>query len=153
MKYALALIIKFVIHLAVLMMILGGFYGITFANILSISLLLTGISFIIGDLIILPSFDNTIAAVADFFLAFIGVWVLGYLLIIESINLGIASFVSAVFITIVEVFFTNIWYNISLQKNLWFFPHLPNSKRKYLKSLTRVITNRKRQKNYDFKLS
>lgn len=104
MKYALALIIKFVIHLAVLMMILGGFYGITFANILSISLLLTGISFIIGDLIILPNFDNTIAAVADFFLAFIGVWVLGYLLIIESINLGISSFVSAVFITIVEVF-------------------------------------------------
>lgn len=125
MKYALALIIKFVIHLAVLMMILGGFYGITFANILSISLLLTGISFIIGDLIILPNFDNTIAAVADFFLAFIGVWVLGYLLIIESINLGIASFVSAVFITIVEVFFHQYMVQHIFAKEFMVLPPSP----------------------------
>lgn len=105
MRYALALAIKLVINLAVLTMILGGFYGISFANILSMSLLITGISFIIGDLIILPSFEHTIAAIADFFLALIGVWFLGYLLITEPINLGIASFVSAVFITIAEVFF------------------------------------------------
>lgn len=105
MRYLTALFIKFAMCTAVLSMVLGGFYGVSFANILTISILLTGTSFIIGDLYVLPSFENTSAAITDFVLTFIGVWLLGSLMITETINLGVASFISAVFITIGEIFF------------------------------------------------
>src|SRR5690625_776731 len=98
MRYAIALLIKFIMSTALLSIILGGFYGISFANILTVSILLTGISFIIGDLYVLPRFENISAAVVDFGLSFIGVWLLGYLLFIQPINLGVEAFISSLFI-------------------------------------------------------
>ncbi|UOQ94668.1 YndM family protein [Halobacillus shinanisalinarum] len=105
MKYIQALLIKFVMMTAVLWFFLGVFFGISFFDILITSIALTVVSYIIGDLLILPNIGNTAATVADMFLAFVGVWVLGSLLFETSVSLGTISFFLAIAITIGEFFF------------------------------------------------
>jgi len=63
--------------MAVLWVILGGFYGIGFGQILLLNILITGVSFILGDLYVLPKFENWGATIADFFLVLAIVWIYG----------------------------------------------------------------------------
>lgn len=105
MKYVKAFLLKFVMVTLVLWIILGGFYDVSFGDILTTSFLLSGGAFLIGDLFILPKFGNFIATVADFGLAMLGVWLLGALLFEEGISLGTAAFLSAIAIAIGEYFY------------------------------------------------
>lgn len=105
MKYIKALLIKFIMMTAILWIVLGTFFGISFLDILTTSVVLTGISFIIGDLLILPKFGNMWATVADFGLAFFGVWALGSFLFEQPVSLETISFFLAVAITVGEFFF------------------------------------------------
>lgn len=103
MKYITSLLIKFVIMTAVLWLILGGVFGVSFGDMLITSILLTGVSFIIGDLYVLPRIGNVGAAMVDFVLALAGVWVLGSFLFEEPISLGTASLVAAFGVSIGEL--------------------------------------------------
>ncbi|WP_221567922.1 YndM family protein [Alkalihalobacillus sp. TS-13] len=105
MKHVKALLIKFVMVTAVLWVVLGLFYGVSFNDILGISTFLTLAAYIIGDLWILPRFGNAVATIADFGLAYLGVWLLGGGYIEENIPLGLASLYAAIGITIGEYFF------------------------------------------------
>ncbi|MCU9613573.1 YndM family protein [Caldibacillus lycopersici] len=105
MKHLRALLYKFVMILAVLSIILGFVYGVSFGEILTISLILTIAAYVIGDLFVLPKAGNLTATIADFGLAFFGIWLLGSMFIDETIRLGVASFLSAVLITVGEIFF------------------------------------------------
>jgi hypothetical protein len=105
MKHVKALIIKFLMITIMLFLVLGLFYGVDFGDIITISIVLTVGAYIIGDLFILPRFRNVIATLADFGLAFIGVWVLGDILIEENIPLTTAALLSAVLIGVGEWFF------------------------------------------------
>lgn len=105
MNHVKALLIKFIMCTAVLWIVLGVLYNVTFGDILTIGLLLTGVSYIVGDLLILPKLGNQSATIADFVLAFFGTWVLGAMLIEHPIPLVTASFISALLITIGEYFF------------------------------------------------
>lgn len=105
MEHAKALLIKFVMCTAAVWVILGLFYGVDFGEILTISILLTIASYIIGDLFILPRYGNMTAAVADFGLAYIGIWMIGIVVINENISLGWASFWTAAVIASAEVLF------------------------------------------------
>lgn len=99
-----ALIIKFVMCAAVLWIILG-LYGFSFGNIVTTAVLLTGVSFIVGDLFILPRFGNTAATIADFILTFGMVWLLGAYLFGYTGPLGYVSFITAAVIAIGEALF------------------------------------------------
>ncbi len=66
--------------------------------------MLTGVAFVIGDLLILPYFGNWVATIADFGLAFFGIWVFGSMLSLP-ISLGAFSVISAFLIAIGESFF------------------------------------------------
>ncbi|WP_404451774.1 YndM family protein [Virgibacillus necropolis] len=103
MKYITALLIKFVLITAVLWFILGVQFEVSFANILITSLVLTGASFIIGDLYVLPKIGNIGASMVDLVLALAGVWAIGSILYAEPIPLGTASLLSAVGIAIGEL--------------------------------------------------
>ncbi|ASN06454.1 YndM family protein [Virgibacillus necropolis] len=103
MKYITALVIKFILTTGVLLMILGAVFEVSFADILITSLVLTGASFIIGDLYVLPKIGNVGAAMVDFALALAGVWVLGSFLFEGPIPLGSASLLSAIGIAIGEL--------------------------------------------------
>ena len=99
-----ALIIKFIMITAVLWIVLG-LYGFTFGDILVSSVLITGVSYIIGDRIILPRFGNVVATIADFGLVFVMLWSFGSYLFEPQEGLGTASFISALIIGIGEALF------------------------------------------------
>ncbi|QUW21070.1 YndM family protein [Sporosarcina sp. Marseille-Q4063] len=99
-----ALIIKFIMITAVLWIVFGLF-GFTFGDILVSSVLLTGVSYIVGDRIILPRFGNVGATIADVGLAFVMLWFLGSFLFEPLAGLGTASFISAAIIGVGEFMF------------------------------------------------
>lgn len=76
MKHLKAIAIKFVSSLVLLSIILGLFFDMAFSNILLISLVLGVAAYIIGDLLILPRTNNTVATLADFGLAFLVIWLM-----------------------------------------------------------------------------
>ena len=104
MNHVVALIIKFVMITAVLWLILGGFFNVGFGNIFLISIIMTGVAYLIGDLWILPQFGNVVATIADFGLVFAGVWALAAIFE-PTTNFGWAAFFSAIIIAIGEIFF------------------------------------------------
>ncbi|KKZ95370.1 hypothetical protein B4147_3242 [Bacillus wiedmannii] len=107
MKHIVALLIKYTAITAVLLIILGIFQDISILRVLLISLFLTGAAYLIGDLFILPKYGNMIATIADFGLSLFGIWFLTYLLTNSDFtrNIGFSSFVAALIIGGIEVFF------------------------------------------------
>ncbi|MFY0217361.1 YndM family protein [Bacillus cereus] len=107
MKHFVALLIKYTAVTAVLLVILGIFQGISIPRVLLISLFLTGAAYLIGDLFILPKYGNMIATIADFGLSFFGIWLLTSLFtnLDSTRNIGFSSFLAALIIGGIEVFF------------------------------------------------
>ena len=77
MKHMKNLAIKFISILAVLFIILGIFYDMSFGNVLWISVVLTLVSYLIGDLLIFRKTNNTMATISDFAIAFLVIWLMG----------------------------------------------------------------------------
>ncbi|SDK06707.1 YndM family protein [Sediminibacillus albus] len=105
MEHLRAFIIKFAVTGIVLYSILGIFYTATIGDIFLITLLVTGIAYLIGDLFILPRFGNLTASIADFGLAFASVWLLSAFFIGTDFPIVSASLFSALFISAAEVIF------------------------------------------------
>ncbi len=100
-----ALIIKFIMVTAILWVILGLFYGVDFGEIITISVILTPIAYVVGDLLILRYFNNMIATIADFGLSFLTIWFIGLAVINEPISIVGASLISALAIGVGEWFY------------------------------------------------
>ncbi|MBC2722776.1 DUF2512 family protein [Desulfosporosinus sp.] len=77
MRHLSALLAKLVMVTLVLYVILGLFSGLSFTSVLFLSSILVIGSYLIGDLLILPSTGNLVATLADFVLVFALVWGLG----------------------------------------------------------------------------
>ncbi|CUB13111.1 hypothetical protein BN2127_JRS1_04787 [Bacillus cereus] len=107
MKHIVALLIKYTAITAVLLIILGIFQDISIPRVLLISLFLTGAAYLIGDLFVLPKYGNMIATMADFGLSFFGIWFLASLFtdLDATRNIGLSSFIAALIIGGIEVFF------------------------------------------------
>ena len=104
MKHMKNLAIKFISILAVLFIILGIFYDMSFGNVLWISVVLTLASYLIGDLLILRKTNNTMATISDFAIAFLVIWLMG-----ENLTYGdsliMPALIAAAGIALVETFF------------------------------------------------
>ncbi|WP_338452265.1 YndM family protein [Niallia oryzisoli] len=104
MKHVKALAIKFISTFVLLYVILGLFYGMETGNIFLLSLVLAIVSYIIGDILILPRTNNTTATLADFGLALLVIWFMS-----ESFtrgdNLFRVSLLAALGVTIFEYFY------------------------------------------------
>ena len=104
MKHMKNLAIKFISILAVLFIILGIFYDMSFGNVLSISVVLTLASYLIGDLLILLRTNNTMATISDFAIAFLVIWLMG-----ENLTYGdsliMPALIAAAGIALFETFF------------------------------------------------
>lgn len=105
MKHVKALGIKFIFTAIVVYSIFGIFYNASLGRLFWISLLVTGVAYIIGDLYILPRSGNILASIADMGLAFLSLWVLGNILIEMTIPTVIASLFASVLIAICESLF------------------------------------------------
>ena len=105
MRHVRAILYKFILTTAILLFTLGFLYGVSLADILTISALLTLGAYMISDLLLLPNYGHIVATLADCGLVLFGVLLLGSVYIEESIRLGVASFLSALLLAVGEIFF------------------------------------------------
>ncbi|UJL46275.1 DUF2512 family protein [Virgibacillus sp. NKC19-16] len=95
--------VKFIGTLLLLYLILGFGFGMSFGNVFLITLVLGMIGYL-GDVVILPNVNNTIATIADFATAFLIIYFMSF-----GVTTGegwfMASFVAAVGVTIFEYFY------------------------------------------------
>lgn len=104
MRYTKAFFIKLAMTIAILWIVLGLFYGISFGNILLIGTILTIVAFV-GDVFLLPKVGNFIAAASDMLLAFFVIWGLGTWAYGENTSMFAAAFLSSLFIGVGEMFY------------------------------------------------
>ncbi|MFV5916613.1 YndM family protein [Bacillus cereus] len=132
MKHIVALLIKYTAVTAVLLVILGIFQSISIPRVLLISLFMTGAAYLIGDLFILPKYGNMIATMADFGLSFFGTWLLTSLFtnLDATRNIGFSSFLAALIIGGIEVFFHIYMQKLVLRNDneLREHNHIPHDK-------------------------
>jgi hypothetical protein len=110
MKHIKAFIIKFIACLALLYIILGVGYDMAFRNVFLISLVLGVIAYIVGDLLILPKTNNTIATIADAGLAYLIIWYMGSKLTYGG-SMVTPALISAIGIALFEIFFHKYVYH------------------------------------------
>lgn len=105
MRHVKALGIKFIFTAIVVYSLFGIFYNASMIRLFWISLLVTGVAYIIGDLFILRKFGHIAAVIADFGLAFLSIWVLANLVIEVTNQTVIAAVFAAVFVAVCESIF------------------------------------------------
>ncbi|MBT2625958.1 DUF2512 family protein [Bacillus sp. HU-1818] len=107
MVHVKALAIKGIMTIIVLYLILGLGFNFTFGDTLLMTIVLGVISYLLGDLYVLPKWNNMIATVADFGLAFLVVWLMGMPLSmgLSPGMLALAALFAAIVMAIGEYFF------------------------------------------------
>lgn len=113
MRHLLALALKFVMVAAVLLIVLTLLFDVPFVDTLLISLALTALSYAMGDIMIFlnagkpenQSTRNTIATISDFVMAFLAIWLIGWLLTGQNIEMVTPALVSAIVLSAGEWFF------------------------------------------------
>ncbi|WP_226668083.1 YndM family protein [Metabacillus litoralis] len=104
MKHSTLLLIKFITCVIAFGLGLDLFFEATIVDILSFSLFVTVTSYIVGELIILPQLGKRAAAVVDFLLTYLSVWVFGSILFESYLQIAWGSIISALLITAAEIF-------------------------------------------------
>lgn len=113
MKYINAFIIKFVMTLFVLYIFLGLFNNVSFIHILLLGLIISILGFLLGDLVILPAFENWGATISDFFLVVILVRLYGAMFFTQHLPSLAVVGMMALILSLGEFFFhIYIDYNI-----------------------------------------
>ncbi|SFJ80165.1 Protein of unknown function [Halobacillus dabanensis] len=102
MEHVKALAIKSVLTLIVLYLVLGIGYGASFGGVLLLTLVLGAISYLSGDLFILPKTNNLPATIADLGLTFLVVWAAASWFMSIDGSALLAALISAVIIAIAE---------------------------------------------------
>jgi len=105
MNHLKALTIKFVLVTSILLLMLLIFDNASILSVLLISLLVTGVSYLIGDLLILPRTSIMTATGADFILNFAAIALLSFLFIEQPYPLAIVAGFASFFIACGEGFF------------------------------------------------
>lgn len=77
MNYIKALVIKFLMTFGVLFIFLSLMFNMALIHVIAVSAIITVLGFVLGDLFILPSFENWGATLTDFFLVVIAIQVYG----------------------------------------------------------------------------
>lgn len=98
------LVVKFISCVIAFTIGLDLFFDATFVDILSFSLLVTVVSYLLGDRILLPRLGNRNSLIVDFFLTYAIVWIFGSVVLDNYVQIGYGSIISAVIITGAEVF-------------------------------------------------
>lgn len=96
MKHLGALLVKFIIVAVVLEIVLLSVTALSFTNILVVSLTITLLAYLVGDLAILPKSNNTAATIADMGLSLIVILLFNYVYPGAGISFFDALFASVV---------------------------------------------------------
>lgn len=102
MRHLTALVMKFTMTAVVMQIVLGMFTNLRIAQILLAAAAITAITYLIGDLLILSVFNNSIAAVADAGMCWLIIYLCGYVWPDRTVPL-LSALSAAVIIGIGEV--------------------------------------------------
>ncbi len=105
MKHVRAIFLKLVATLSLLYVILGIGFGLPFPIVLTLTLFLGIISYLLGDLLLLPRASNLLATISDFALSFIIVWFYLSNLANTSLNLFFVSVLTSIALSAFEFLF------------------------------------------------
>lgn len=103
MNHVIAIVIKFVTGIIAYTLALDLFFDATWVDIVTFSLLMTIVTYLLGDIILLPRIGNGNSLIADFLLSYMLVWIFGSVLLDNYIQIGWGSIISATIIVIGEV--------------------------------------------------
>lgn len=103
MKQTTLLLIKFITCFIAFGIGLDLFFNANIVDILSFSLFVTSVSYVLGELTILPLLGRRAAAVADFLLSYLSVWIFGSILFEYYLQIAWGSIISAIIITGAEM--------------------------------------------------
>ncbi|HWT27135.1 MAG TPA: DUF2512 family protein [Mobilitalea sp.] len=104
MKHVTNLLIKFVMVAVILEVVLLILTRLTFGRILWLSLIITVVAFLIGDLLILPASNNIVASIADVGLALVVIFIYNYYWTTTRISF-VNSLVASVILGVGEWFY------------------------------------------------
>jgi hypothetical protein len=104
MRVGLVFLTKWVTAVIAFTIGLDVFFNATVIDILSFSVTVTILSYIIGDRIIYPAYGNTLALWMDFIISYTSVWVFGNVYLNSAMQIAWGSVISAVIITLGEWF-------------------------------------------------
>ncbi|CAG9608764.1 YndM family protein [Pseudoneobacillus rhizosphaerae] len=127
MRHISILLLKFITCLIAFAVGLDLFFDATIVDIISFSLLVTIVSYAIGDRIILPRLGNSNALAIDFFLNYTMVWIFGSVLLESYVQIGWGSLLSAFLITGAEVIVHRILLkntDVTVQQKAGFNPKM-----------------------------
>jgi hypothetical protein len=99
MKHTIILLLKFVSCYLAFSIGLDLFFNADSIEIATFSLLLTIVSYLVGDRILLSRIGNGNTLVADFFLAYVSVWIFGPTVLNSYLQIAWGSIISAFIIT------------------------------------------------------
>lgn len=119
MEHVKALAIKGIMTIVILYLVLGLGFGFSFGHTLLITVVLGAVSYLLGDLFILPKTSNITATLADLGVAFLVVWLLSRMMGVEGGPSALAAFFAAVAMSVGEY----IFHFYMMNKNLGFFNH------------------------------
>jgi hypothetical protein len=102
-KPLIILSIKFISCIIAFAIGLDLFFDATIVDILSFSLFITLVSYVVGERVVLPYLGNRAAAVTDFLLTYLSVWIFGSVLFESYIQIAWGSIIAATLVTAVEV--------------------------------------------------
>ncbi|MDZ5471546.1 YndM family protein [Bacillus sp. 31A1R] len=111
MNNMMILLIKFVAAFLAFAIAFDLFFDATFVDILSFSILITVVSYFVGDRLILPRIGNVKAAIVDFFMTYTLVWIFGSILLHSYLQIAWGSIISATLIAGGEVLIHNFIQN------------------------------------------
>ena len=117
MEYGKALLVKAVLTLVGLYLVLGVGYGASFGGVLLVTLVLGALSYLSGDMFILPKTNNLTATAADLGLTFLVVWAAVSWFLSLNGSAVLAALFSAIVIAIVEYGFHIFLISHVLPKN------------------------------------
>ncbi|MGP4079521.1 DUF2512 family protein [Pseudalkalibacillus sp. R45] len=101
-RHIVAVLSKFLIIICIAYVTLTVFFGVPIGNILWMSVLITAVGYVIGDLYVLKRLGNFIATIVDFGLVFIVFWLFADPYIDTAANQFWGAALAALFIAISE---------------------------------------------------
>lgn len=109
LEHVKALAIKMISLFVILWAVLGGIYGVTVGNILTITITFSLIEYIVGDLLLLRYTNNITATAGDFGLALI---IIGFMTrnMTTIDNIFTLTLIASICVTIFEYFFHKYVY-------------------------------------------
>lgn len=111
MNHLKAFLIKVAITFLLLMLILGLLFQYSIGDVFILTLIIGVVSYLLGDLMLLPRTSNITATISDFAIAMLITWFYLANITLSTTNVFLASFLTAIGVALFEIFFHRYMIN------------------------------------------